>query len=270
MCLTVFLLGYCETGHEMFDDDLLEEEDYAGSSRRSKAKAKGKKANNKEERENQKANFLSVRDMLTNMPAKRKRETAETSTSGSTNDDELLGEMLQELREEKKPRTSIPSGLKLMEKTRAVEKMISAGKIHEEKPFEKKLVVKKKFNPFTVVNHNDRPEVKEEPVEIGDFDEDGFEPDMSASEVIEEFSSEKPFVEPEAKKAKVEPPSPKTNKVQLQEVEDFEMYRQAGAGEVPKGSDKAEDAAECMVMEESGTQKVKVILCLNCKYLLTR
>jgi len=95
-----------EDGREIFDDDLIDHDEDAD---RKKPKSKKEKAAKKAEKETQRTNFQNVRDMLSAMPAKRKRSEASslpTDTPQLTGDD-LLGDLLKELHEDKNKKQKI-------------------------------------------------------------------------------------------------------------------------------------------------------------------
>ncbi|CAL8118832.1 unnamed protein product [Orchesella dallaii] len=166
--------GYCENGLELFDEDLADDDDVwrAGSK---KGREPKKKKQTKEEKETAKAGFQSVRDMLTSMPQKRKRqENGDKASAEEMKDDDLLGDLMQELHEEKKAKIA-PSSSKFIELTRANEKMLESSRI-KETPFasSSKVIAKRKFQAFTV---SEKPaEVKAEPIDTIDdsFDDDPF------------------------------------------------------------------------------------------------
>jgi DNA polymerase alpha subunit A len=243
--------GYCETGHEVFDDDILDEDDSRGRKKESR-KSNKKDKPSKEEKESQKAGFLSVRDMLSNMPVKRKRaEMGESSTASaaSVEGDDILGDLLQELNEVKKPKTSLPSGKSLLERTLATEKLISSGRIQEEKkPFmSQKVTIKRKFQVF---------QVKTEPIDPEDSiaeDHKSFYSSRSSTsaapvaptetELIDDFSDDFMDIADQVDEnvdntvgqsiLNSVKDEPKEQEFQLLEVEDFENYRQVGVKEEP-------------------------------------
>jgi len=160
---------------EVFDDDLLDEDDDGSSTGRKRKDKKPKKPKlSKSEKEGQKQDFRSIRDMMINQSSKRKRP--EESGSSSINHDELLGDIMNELHEEKKPKI-IPGSSRNLERTKVAENILECGKIREEKPFlgpSKVSITKKKYVAFQM------PEVKSEPLEaFGEFSshdnfDDGF------------------------------------------------------------------------------------------------
>ncbi|ODN03191.1 DNA polymerase alpha catalytic subunit [Orchesella cincta] len=166
--------GYCENGLELFDDDLADEDDgWRAASK--KGREPKKKKQTKEEKETAKAGFQSVRDMLTSMPQKRKRQdNGDKSYAAEMKDEDLLGDLMQELHEEKKAKIA-PSSSKFIELTNANEKLLESSRI-KETPFasSSKVITKRKFQAYTV---SEKPaEVKVESVETIDdsFDDDAF------------------------------------------------------------------------------------------------
>lgn len=171
------MTGYCENGLELFDDD-MDEEEAAWQRNSKKAKeSKQKKKQSKEEKESAKAGFQSVRDMLTSMPQKRKRHEAGESSAIDGKDEDLLGDLMQELHEEKKAKIA-PSSSKFIEMTHAKEKLLESSRI-KEAPFasSSKVIAKRKFQAYKV---SEAPvvEIKEEPEDFAstshDFDEGSF------------------------------------------------------------------------------------------------
>lgn len=226
--------GYCETGHELFDDDLLDDDGYAGAGP-NKRKGKGGKPSkklSKEERQTEKANFLSVRDMLTNMPAKRKREVEESANVPGA--DDLLKEMMLELSEDTKTKKIKPdqkSGMKLLSvltnanmpsssKRRRDDDAEAAKKLEEEC-----MSIIEKTSATSISKRNARPsyrEVKIEPVYEATLDD--CEP-LCEYEDTPSFSNEGPSttkgkVEPEVKAEPVKDTSTLSSKKRLQALEE--------------------------------------------------
>lgn len=120
------------------------------------------------------------------MPQKRKRnENGESSRAGVKEDD--LGDLMQELHEDKKPRIN-PSSSKFLEVTTAREKMLESSRIKESSygaPSSSKAIAKKKFQAFKVSEPTSGPvEIKLEVEEDNGYDngdgvgdEDAFFPD---------------------------------------------------------------------------------------------
>jgi len=268
-------VGYTETGYELFDDDVMDSEESGGGSRKRGQKNKEKKKDkpSKEEKDSQKAGFLSVRDMLSTMPVKRKRnDAAERLAAAEANDgkDDLLEDLLEELNE-KKPRTSLSSGQSLFERTKATDRLVSSGRIQEDKkPFASpKIMLKKKKLPVF--------QVKEEPIDVDDViaeDHRSFyggaaagstssshvnceEP--AASEVIDDFSEDfgdipEDPVETRSVEAVVEeiPVVVPKKDTQFMKIEDFENYRHVDLTKDEAQEEKVEYETE----SASGSDKV--------------
>ena len=100
-----------EDGREIFDDDMDEESLKAMEKKKRSKMSKAEKDQAKAEKQAQNANFHSVRDMLKNMPVKRKRaaempSSTSSAAAGSVDEDELTKDLLAELRSDKKSQSN--------------------------------------------------------------------------------------------------------------------------------------------------------------------
>ncbi len=107
-----------------------EEAVWQRNSRKARGEPKQKKKQSKEEKESAKAGFQSVRDMLSSMPQKRKRHDEGESSANGGKDEDLLGDLMQELHEEKKAKI-VPSSSKFIEMAQAKEKLLESSRIKE-------------------------------------------------------------------------------------------------------------------------------------------
>lgn len=161
---------------EVFDDDFDEEDDAwrKGSKKDKDRKENPKKKQTKEEKESARAGFLSVRDMLTSMPQKRKRQ--DNGEIDDKKEDDLLGDLMQELHEEKKAKI-VPTSSRFLESTQAKETLLETSRI-KEAPFASsaKVIAKRKFQAFKV-SEPAAVDIKLEPDDTPTTIEDGFDDD---------------------------------------------------------------------------------------------
>lgn len=146
---------------ELFDDDMEDEEDasWRKSSKKGKPDDKKKKKPTKEERESAKAGFQTVKDMFSNMPQKRKRQE---NGDAALDDQEDLGDLLQELHEEKKQKIA-PSATRFIEMAKPRESLLETAKIRDSPSgSSSKIMAKRKFQAFSV-SEPKTTEVKLEP-----------------------------------------------------------------------------------------------------------
>ncbi|CAG7734021.1 unnamed protein product, partial [Allacma fusca] len=99
--------GYVEDGREIFDED-MEDAEEAARRKRKVRHSKRDKDDAQMSKESNPANFQSVRDILSNMPQKRKRAKMTSSAGPSVDQETLLSDLMLELKNDTKtgPSTS--------------------------------------------------------------------------------------------------------------------------------------------------------------------
>ena len=146
--------GYYEDGRDIFDDDITDGDDISA---RDSRKTKASKTAAKAEKEYAAAGFQSIRNMLANMPKKRKRGDGSTSTA-TIDEDPMMNDFMAELCNDKKSKSGESSSSSFIKKTAGPNfdamEQLSIDKTKGRKFVEPEL---KKFKPSYTGNYNGSP-----------------------------------------------------------------------------------------------------------------